>query len=67
MPEELKAMMADLLMAQYQDGMRDGMKVIRETIKDIPSVTEEVKALIDAVIELGTEEAAKASQKLQAL
>lgn len=67
MPEELKALMADLLMAQYQDGMRDGMKVIRESLRDVPSVTDEVRALIDAIIELGTEEAEKASQKIHAL
>jgi len=67
MPEELRKELELMMMAQYQDGMRDGMKVIRETIKDIPSVTDEVKALIDAVIELGTEEAEKASQKIHAL
>lgn len=73
LPPELKKNLEEMLMAQYRDGVRDGVKIVRDTLNstdnrvqskpELVSGIDFAKSVIEGCLTLATEEAEKASQE----
>lgn len=67
MSEKLKEDLYSLMMVQYKEGMRDGIKSVKEVLQSAPSTSPITLALLDSILSVATKDAAGASQKLQGL